>query len=101
MYITISKRFQTVDKQVKSNSPEQLFLEVYYYQRIASHVYTRNITYRIKIFGSFHIRLTVDVTDLNTIIFFGSLLTINRHVFFCLAKKKFFTSIRFFEFSKK
>ena len=33
--------------------------------------------------------------------FFGSLSTINRHVFFCLSKKNFFTSIRFFEFSKK
>ena len=39
--------------------------------------------------------------DLKKIIFFGSLSTINRHVFFCLAKKNFFTSIRFFEFSKK
>ena len=52
-------------------------------------------------YGSFHIRLTVDVTDLNKIIFFGSLSTINKHVFFCLDKKIFFTSIRFFEFSKK
>ena len=34
------------------------------------------------IYGSFHIRLTVDVADLNEIIFFGSLSTINRHVFF-------------------
>ena len=33
--------------------------------------------------------------------FFGCLSTINRHVFFCLAKKFFFISIRFFEFSKK
>ena len=40
MYITISKRFKTVDKQVKSNLFVQLFLEVYYYQKIASHVYT-------------------------------------------------------------
>ena len=54
-----------------------------------------------KKYGSFHIRLTVDVADLNEIIFFGSLSTINRHVFFCLAKKIFFTNIRFFEFSKK
>ena len=52
-------------------------------------------------YGSFHIRLTVDVTDLNKIIFFGSLSTINRHVFFCLSKKNFFSSIQFFEFSKK
>ena len=50
MHITISKRFKTVDKQVKSNSSVQLFLEVYYYQRIASHVYTQNIEYGIKIF---------------------------------------------------
>ena len=50
MYVTISKRFKTVDKQVKSNSSVQLFLEVYYYQRIASHVYTRNIAYGNKIF---------------------------------------------------
>ena len=34
------------------------------------------------IYGSFHIRLTVDVADLNEIIFFDSLSTINRHVFF-------------------
>ena len=50
MYVTISKRFKTVDKQVKSNSSAQLFLVVYYYQRIASHVYTRNIAYGHKIF---------------------------------------------------
>ena len=50
MYITISKPFKTVDKQIKSNSSVQLFLEVYYYQGIASHVYTRNIAYRNKIF---------------------------------------------------
>ena len=43
--VTISKRIKTVDKQVKSNSSVQLFLEVYYYQRIAIHVYTRNIAY--------------------------------------------------------
>ena len=49
IYITISKRFKTV-KQVKSNSPVQLFLEVYYYERIASHVYTLNIAYGNKIF---------------------------------------------------
>ena len=49
MYVTISKRFKTVDKQVKSNSSIQLFLEVYYYQRIASHVHTRNIAYGNKI----------------------------------------------------
>ena len=53
------------------------------------------------LYGSFHIRLTVDVTDLNETIFFASLSTINRHVFFCLGKKSFFASIRFFEFSKK
>ena len=50
MYVTISKGFKTVDKQVKSNSSVQLFLEVYYYQRIASHVYTQNIAYGNKIF---------------------------------------------------
>ena len=50
MYITISKRFKTVDKQVKSNLFVQLFLEVYYYQKIASHVYTWNIAYGNKIF---------------------------------------------------
>ena len=49
MYVTISKRFKTVDKHVKSNSSVQLFLEVYYYQRIESHVYTRNISYGNKI----------------------------------------------------
>ena len=56
---------------------------------------------RDTIYGSFHIRLTVDVAELNEIIFFGSLSTINRHVFFCLDKKIFFTSIRFVEFFKK
>ena len=50
IYVTISKRLKTVDKQVKSNSSVQLFLEVYYYQRIASHVYTRNTAYGNKIF---------------------------------------------------
>ena len=50
IYKTISKRFKTVDKQVKCNSSVQLFLGVYYYQRIASHVYTRNIAYWNKIF---------------------------------------------------
>ena len=48
--ITISKRFKTIDKQVKSNSSVQLLLEVYSYQRIASHVHTRNIAYGNKIF---------------------------------------------------
>ena len=57
--------------------------------------------FKFYIHGSFHIRLTIDVADLNEIIFFGSLSTINRHVLFCSAKKTFFTSIRFFEFSKK
>ena len=47
MYITISKRLKTVDKQVKSNSPVQLFLEVCYYQRF---IITRNILYGNKIF---------------------------------------------------
>ena len=46
MYVTISKRFKTVDKQEKSNSSVQLFLEVYYYQRF---IITRNITYENKI----------------------------------------------------
>ena len=50
IYITISKRLKTVDKQVKSNSSVQLFLEVYYYQRISRHVYKRNIAYGNKIF---------------------------------------------------
>ena len=52
MYITVSKRFNTVDKQVKSNSSLQLFPEVYSYQRIASHVYILNtcIAYGNKIF---------------------------------------------------
>ena len=53
MYVTISKRFKTVDKQVKSNSSVQLFIEVYYYQRIESNVYTRSIAYGNKIF-TFH-----------------------------------------------
>ena len=47
MYVTISKRFKTVDKQVKSNSSIQLFLGVYYHQRF---IITRNITYENKIF---------------------------------------------------
>ena len=55
MYVTISKRLKTVDKQVKSNSSVQLFLEVYYYQRIASHVYARNIALGNKIFTFFKI----------------------------------------------
>ena len=42
MYVTISKRFTTVDKQEKSHSSVQLFLEVYYDQRF---IITRNITY--------------------------------------------------------
>ena len=46
MYVAISKRFKTVDKQEKSNSSVQLFLEVYYHQRF---IITRNITYRNKI----------------------------------------------------
>ena len=46
MYVTISKRLKTVDKQEKSNSPVQLFLEVYYYQRF---IITRNITCENKI----------------------------------------------------
>ena len=47
IYVTISKRFKTtVDKQKKSNSSVQLFLEVYYYQRF---IMTRNITYENKI----------------------------------------------------
>ena len=50
MYITISVRFKTVDKQVKSNLSVQLFLEVHYYQTITSHVCTRNIAYGNKIF---------------------------------------------------
>ena len=50
MYVTISKLFKTVDKHVKSNSSVKLFLGVYYYQRIASRVYTRNIAYGNKMF---------------------------------------------------
>ena len=46
MYVTISKRFKTVDKQEKSNSSVQLFIEVYYYQRF---IIIRNITYENKI----------------------------------------------------
>ena len=50
--INVCNGFKTVDKQVKSNSSVQLFLEVYYYQRIASYVYTRNIAYENKIIAS-------------------------------------------------
>ena len=46
MYVTISKRFTTVDKQEISNSSVQLFLEVYYHQGF---MITRNITYENKI----------------------------------------------------
>ena len=46
MYVTISKRLKTVDKQEKSNSSVQSFLEVYYHQRF---IITRNITYENKI----------------------------------------------------
>ena len=46
MYVTISKRLKTADKQEKSNSSVQLFLEVYYDQRF---IITRNITYGNKI----------------------------------------------------
>ena len=48
MYVTISKRFKTVDKQEKSNSSVQLFLEVYYYQRF---IITRNIRYENNYFS--------------------------------------------------
>ena len=47
MYITISKRFKTVDKQVKSISSVQLFPEVYYYEIF---IITRNIANGNKIF---------------------------------------------------
>ena len=50
MYVMISKRFKTINKQVKPNSSEQLFFEVYYDRRIASYVFTRNIAYGNKIF---------------------------------------------------
>ena len=40
------KRLKTVDKQEKSNSSVQLFLEVYYHQRF---IIIRNITYENKI----------------------------------------------------
>ena len=46
MYVTISKRFKTVDEQEKSNSSVQLFLEVYYCQWF---IITRNIAYENKI----------------------------------------------------
>ena len=46
MYMTIFKRFKTIDKQEKSNSSVQLFLEVYYDQIF---IITRNITYGNKI----------------------------------------------------
>ena len=46
MYMTILKRFKTIDKQKKSNWSVQLFLEVYYYQRF---IITRNITNENKI----------------------------------------------------
>ena len=46
MYVTISKRLKSVDKQEKFNSSVQLFLGVYYYQRF---IITRNITYENKI----------------------------------------------------
>ena len=49
-YVIISKQFKTVDKHIKSNSSVQLFLEVYCYQSIASHVYTQNIAYGNEIF---------------------------------------------------
>ena len=40
----------THNRQVKSNSSVQLFLEVYCYQKIASHIYRRNIACSHKIF---------------------------------------------------
>ena len=46
MYVTISKRFKTFDKQEKSNSSVQLFHKVYYHQRF---IITRNITFKNKI----------------------------------------------------
>ena len=46
MDVTTSKRFKTIDKQEKSNSSVQLFLEVYYYQRF---IITRNVTNENKI----------------------------------------------------
>ena len=49
-YITISKRFKTVDEPVKSNSSLQLFFEVDYYKRFTI---TRNIAYGNKIFTFF------------------------------------------------
>ena len=50
MYVTISKDSKQLISRLESNSSVQLFLEVYYYQRIASHVYTPNIAYGNKIF---------------------------------------------------
>ena len=44
--ILSNQSFKTVDKQEKSNSSVQLFLEGYYYQRF---IITRNITYENKI----------------------------------------------------
>ena len=49
----------------------------------------------IHVYGSFHIRLTVDVVDLNEIIFFRFFIN-NRHIFFCLAKKIF---LQLYDFS--
>ena len=55
----------------------------------------------INIYGSFHIILTVDVADLNELMFFRFLSTTNRNEFFFWPKTNFFYKYRFFEFSKK
>ena len=80
---------------------EIIYNDIEIYSNIAHFPNLNQWDFTNKIYGSFHIGLTVDVADLNEIIFFGSLSTLNRHVYFCLAKKIFFTGIRFFEFSKK
>ena len=61
------------------------------------------LQYFLFIYGSFHIRLTVDVADLNEIIFFGSLSTINRHVLFCLHGETFYINFYYsiFQFREK
>ena len=53
MYKIFQRHGITHNTQVKSNSYVQLFLEVYCYQRIATHIYTRNIACSNKIFTFF------------------------------------------------
>ena len=63
MYVTISKRFRTVDKQEKSNSSVQLFLEVYCYQRF---IITSNITYENKIITFLKLNELINFTKKKT-----------------------------------